>query len=215
MSRRARKQLREDPEVRRQQILDAAIQVIGQRGYHGFTIQELAARCGLTNGGLLYYFGSKERLLISILEERDRRESVIVHATAELTQEESQQGVLSLARVRKLFRIIVEREVGQPELLRLFAVLQAEALDPAHPAHDFFLRREAMVIDEFSRMVAPHVEHPRVVARQILALLDGLAQQWLRVDGAFDLVSVWDDTVAALFPARTQPGGQERESTAS
>lgn len=215
MSRGVRKQVREDPEVRRRQILDAAIQVIGQRGYHGFTIQELAARCGLTNGGLLYYFGSKERLLISILEERDRRESVIVHATVELTPDEARDGVLSLARVRELFRTIVAREVDQPELLRLFAVLQAEALDPAHPAHDYFLRREAMVIEEFSRMVAPHVEKPCVAARQILALLDGLAQQWLRVDGAFDMVSVWEDTVAALFSTPVRSDHQEREATAS
>src|ERR1700741_3608955 len=60
---------RMDPELRRQQILDEAIRLIGQLGYQGFTVQELALRCSLTKGGLLHYFGSKEQLLVAILEE--------------------------------------------------------------------------------------------------------------------------------------------------
>jgi AcrR family transcriptional regulator len=55
---------------------DQAIRIIGQRGYAGFGIQELAQRCQLTNAGLLYHFGSKDRLLIALLEDRDRRDAV-------------------------------------------------------------------------------------------------------------------------------------------
>ena len=38
---------------RRQQITDEATRIIGQRGYYGFSMQELADSCGLTVAGLL------------------------------------------------------------------------------------------------------------------------------------------------------------------
>jgi len=51
-----------NPEVRREQILEEAISILGRLGYHGFTIHELAERCGLSNAGLLYHFPSKDQL---------------------------------------------------------------------------------------------------------------------------------------------------------
>lgn len=59
---------------RRLAILDEAIQIIGEQGYRGSSINDLAKRCGLTTAGLLHHFGSKDGLLIALLEERDRRD---------------------------------------------------------------------------------------------------------------------------------------------
>src|ERR1700741_5612700 len=81
----ARKRVRAKPENRRAQILDEAIRLIGERGYNRFTIQELAQRCQLSNPGLLHYFGSKEDLLVALLEDRDRRAAEVVAGVAGLT----------------------------------------------------------------------------------------------------------------------------------
>ena len=91
------------------------------------------------------------------------------------------------------------RNVAHREITRLHIVLQAEALNHTHPAYDYFLRREAMVLDEFTRMFEPLFEDSDTLARQMLALMDGLAQQWLRVDGAFDLIDIWDRTVSTIL----------------
>jgi len=69
MRQATQKAAREEPSLRREQILDETIRILGEQGYHGFTIQELAKRCGLSNAGLLYYFGSKDLLLIAVLDE--------------------------------------------------------------------------------------------------------------------------------------------------
>ena len=185
---------RMDPELRRQQILEAAIGLIGQLGYHGFTVQRLAQACGLTNGGLLHYFGSKELLLVAILEERDRREAAIIPAGLALTA-----GGQGVAAALGVFHAIVARSVAQPELLRLLVVLQSEALNRDHPAHDYFQRREAMVLAEFANVLAGGVAAPRQVARRVLALMTGLEQQWLRADQGFDLVAEWDAAIAVLI----------------
>jgi hypothetical protein len=40
-----------------------------------------------------------------------------------------------------VFRAIITRSAARPEIARLDTVLQAEALDRAHPAHDYFQAR--------------------------------------------------------------------------
>lgn len=185
MSTRTRSRV--DPEIQRQRIIGEAISLIGQKGYHGFTIQALAQRCELTNGGLLYHFGSKEQLLIGILEERDRREAEIIPAGLHWGPRTANG--YARADVLQMFAAIVTRTVAQPELLRLLIVLQVEALNHEHPAYDYFLQREAMVLDEFANVLTGHADDARSAARKVLALMSGLEQQWIRSDQSFDLVA--------------------------
>jgi AcrR family transcriptional regulator len=195
-----RTRTREDPKVRRQQIVDEAIRFIGRLGYHGFTIQELARQCGLTNGGLLHYFGSKEQLLVAVLEERDRRAAAVVPTEVDFRRDAGGEGEYSAQTVLQVFRAIVAQAVAEPELIRFFAVLQSEALDPAHPAHDHFLRREAMVLDEFANLLVGHVDDPVATARCVYALISGLERQWLWADHGFDLLAAWDQAASLLLP---------------
>lgn len=191
-----------DPAVRRQLILDEAIQLVSQLGYHGLTVQALAKCCGLTNGGLLHYFGSKELLLVAVLEERDRREAEIIAAEVQSAGEGESEGGYSRSTLLRMFRAIAARSVAQPELVRLLNVLQLEALHEQHPAHDYFTRRQAMVVGEFATALAGNVAEPVATARAVLALLDGLFQQWLRANRSFDLLEAWDIAAAALIPSR-------------
>jgi AcrR family transcriptional regulator len=192
--------LRVDPEVQRRRIIGEAIGLIGQRGYHGFTIQSLAQRCGLTNGGLLYHFGSKEQLLVAMLQERDRREAEIIPAGLRLKKKTSRGFGYARADVLQVFGAITARTVEQPELLRLQIVLQAEALNHEHPAYDYFLQREGMVLDEFAKVLAGHTADPRSAARKILALMGGLEQQWIRSDQGFDLAAECGQAFKLVLP---------------
>ena len=196
--RRPRKRTRLDAAQRRKQILDEAMRLVGRRGYHGFSIQELAQRCKLTNAGLLYYFGSKERLLIELLEDRERRDTTAVTSATGLQRESVDR--LSLEDVRQVFHEIIARNVSQPDIVRLFNVLASEALDPGHPAHDYFRKREARVLGSFASMLAPHVPEPELTARELLALIFGLESQWLRAGQGFDLLGAWDKAAAMVLP---------------
>ena len=53
-----------DPVVRetKQRILDAAIQVFGERGYRGASVDDVAAAAGVTKGAVYYYFEDKDDL---------------------------------------------------------------------------------------------------------------------------------------------------------
>ncbi len=52
---------------RHQEILEAAARVITDRGLAETRISDIAERCGVSPGLILYYFASKDRLLIEAL----------------------------------------------------------------------------------------------------------------------------------------------------
>lgn len=61
--------LRARYEGRRRAVVDAAARIFAERGYHGTSMADLLAATGLTSGGLYHYIGSKEQLLVRIVDE--------------------------------------------------------------------------------------------------------------------------------------------------
>ena len=57
-------------EDRRDQIIDAAMQVFAQKGFTRATNKDIAREAGITPGLIYYYFESKEDLLKTIVETR-------------------------------------------------------------------------------------------------------------------------------------------------
>lgn len=204
----AQKIAREDAQERKDQILDEAIRILGQRGYYGFTVQDLAKRCGLSNAGLLYYFGSKDLLLVAALDELERRETALIEPQLRraLGPDQGPSAVIDL--IRALSQI----GVSDPEVLRLDVVLRAESLDRTHPAHATFLSREKRLIDLLSKAVASYVPAPRVTARRISAMLDGMAEHWLRSNKSFDLVEECTGSVGAILADAKRSAPKPRRS---
>ena len=59
--------------ARRQEILDAAIEVFAQRGADRTSLRAIAQEVGVTHAALIHHFGSLERLLVEVYEESERR----------------------------------------------------------------------------------------------------------------------------------------------
>src|ERR1700752_35730 len=53
----------------RAKLLQAAARVYARRGFDGATIDEVAEEAGFTKGAVYDHFGSKENLLIALLDE--------------------------------------------------------------------------------------------------------------------------------------------------
>jgi AcrR family transcriptional regulator len=66
------------PERRRRQtrdhLLDAAAQVLAERGFHGASLDEVAAAAGFTKGAVYSNFKNKEDLFLALLETLHERE---------------------------------------------------------------------------------------------------------------------------------------------
>ena len=63
------------PEGRRRQLLDALIEEVAASGIGDRSLRDLAAAVGTSHRMLLYHFGSREELLLSIVEEVERRQA--------------------------------------------------------------------------------------------------------------------------------------------
>jgi hypothetical protein len=82
-------------------------------------------------------------------------------------------------------------------------VLAAESLDPAHPAHAYFVRRQKLAAAAYAALAESLTDRPELLARQIMAMMDGLQIQWLRDPEATDLVTEWEAAAETLFAAFT------------
>lgn len=49
----------------REKLLRATIELLQERGYHGLTTKEVAARAGFSNGALMHHFSTKAELVIA------------------------------------------------------------------------------------------------------------------------------------------------------
>jgi AcrR family transcriptional regulator len=164
---------------RRTQILDAAVELFAARGFRAGGVADLADRVGLTPPGVLYYFGTKERLLREVVAERDR----VDLSTA--------PDDLRLADLRDAGA----HNVHTATLMRLFVVLAAESFDPGDPLHDFFVDRYELVRTIFADLLRREQElgtardglDVEAIARDLVAAIIGLEVQWLMDPDRFDL----------------------------
>jgi AcrR family transcriptional regulator len=182
-------------EERSADIIRVATTLIAERGYNGTSLQDVASGCGMTVPGLLHYYPAKDRLLIAVLENRDR---------VDLNQAsiEDIQGYIPDARQR-LDRL-VRRNSRQPELVRLYTVLNTESFSPDHPAHTYFNERYRYSTALIGKMLEGHFPDPEYTAAEILGIMDGIQIQWLRFPEVFSLVDMWMPLADAVF-ARELP----------
>ena len=184
---RGRGEYAKTPE-RRQQIVDAAVEVFSSAGFHKGSIRDVAEKAGLSQAGLLHHYPSKEHLLEAVLTWRDSE-------TRRLLGEPFPEG---LDFLRGMVRA-AEHNATTPELVELHVIVSAEGTSEEHPLRDYFVRRYASVVDltrrAFERAATEGQVQPGVdwasAARTLVALMDGLQIQWLldpdHVDMAADL----------------------------
>lgn len=191
---------RQDAAFRKAQIIDEALRIIGEFGYYGFTIQGLAERCGMSNAGMLRYFGSKDKLLLALLDEIERRVEVRIAPLVAGATQDAQSPERAHAATAELLRAMAIHYLEDVSLTRFVAALQMESINPSHPAHGWFDDRENETIELFTRLASPWTLEPVSAARRLYATIQGLGQHWLRSGQAFDLVAEWEKAFAAILP---------------
>ncbi|MGQ4383746.1 TetR/AcrR family transcriptional regulator [Streptomyces sp. SAS_270] len=201
---------------RRRQIIDITSALIAERGFWGLSMQDVADRCGLTVPGVLRHVSSKAGLLIAVLEHRDAEDARSLRAQLgvgedEIPDEWSVDGPEGVG-LRQLCSATMRRNAEQPEIVRLFTVLEAESLTPSHPAHAYFAKRQKQATAAFASLAKGLSDRPESLARHIMAMMDGLQIQWLRAPETFGLVREWEAAAEVLFGApEGDARGQERQ----
>jgi AcrR family transcriptional regulator len=176
---------------RRQQILDAAVELFAAKGYRSTGVAALAERVGMTAPGMLYYFGSKEGLLRETVAERDRASAPHAGDVGDLAS----------------LRDIGKHNVETATLVRLYVVLGAESFDPDDPLHDFFVERYETARALTRTLLERELAQGRIradadieqLAREIIAVIMGLEVQWLADPERVDLETSIRDYIDRLL----------------
>lgn len=181
---------------RREEILRAAIITFGSKGYHNGSLAEVADQVGMTHAGVLHHFGSKDQLLIETLQYRDRVD--VEHLDGK-----------HIPGGADLFRHLVKTAGLNAErrgIVAAYAVLTGEAVTEGHPASEWVRHRfsvlRAEITDALREMAAgagPIDDAPlHRAASSIIAVMDGLQNQWLLDPEAVNLAEATAFAIDAI-----------------
>ncbi|WP_078655445.1 TetR/AcrR family transcriptional regulator [Streptomyces fulvoviolaceus] len=158
--------------AKREEVLDAALELITQRGWDAVTIRELASIVGLSPTALVHHVGSKDELLLELLRRRDRPGG---RSYEELDADAGFRLMLSGLQENR-------RVSGLSEL---YIRLSAEATAPDHLAHEFFRDRYRNLgqtgvrafteVEDAGRL--PDGIDPATAALMVIGMIDGLELQ--------------------------------------
>jgi AcrR family transcriptional regulator len=191
---------------RRSEIVAAALEVFAERGYRGGSLAAVGERVGLTQQGVLHYFPSKDALLTEVLRLRDALDGQYPAGSGPDHAGPDHAGSAGLAGVESL----VARNLGRPGLVQCFTVLAAESVTDQHPAHDFFAARYRALRPQLAALLRAELGDPGpsgLTADQasalLIAVMDGLQQQWLLDPGEVDMAALISAFAGLL---RREPG---------
>ncbi|MFM2280165.1 MAG: hypothetical protein RLZZ444_2396 [Pseudomonadota bacterium] len=184
--------------LRRSQILEAAMRVFSRDGYHNAAIAAIAEEVGLTLAGLLHHFPSKVDVLLAILEQRD----IEGHALIRKSDANWRSLLMGL-------KMLNRHNAANPDLVRLFSILNAESLIQDHPAAAWFKNRSDRVRNQFSEAIEQGKKAGEVradvdsalLASEIIGTMDGLQILWLRDPEHTDMVAIFDLYIDRLSAA--------------
>ena len=189
---------------RRRDILRAALETFGARGFNKAPLSEIAEQVDMTHAGVLHHFGSKNQLLLEVLRFRDETD------VEELEGHHMPPGL-------GLFRHLVRTAFKNAEragIVQAYAVLSAESVTDDHPAKQFFEQRyqglRAEVREAFEYVCRERgldVDSERIAhaSAAILAVMDGLQVQWLLARDEVSLAEATQFAIEAIVAQTLAP----------
>lgn len=203
MAERKPPRMRAQTVEKRREIVRAATEVFGAKGFANGTLADIADVVGITHAGILHHFGSKDQLLLEVLTYRDMSD------VEDLEPRHIPDGI-------DFFRHLVRTAIinaGRAGIVQTFVVLSGESVTENHPAREYFANRYATLRDEAAqalrkiceeRGVADSVDIDRAAA-SVLAVMDGLQVQWLHDPAAVDLAVTTEFAIEAILAAVLTP----------
>ncbi|MBN9612179.1 MAG: TetR/AcrR family transcriptional regulator [Actinobacteria bacterium] len=182
---------------RRSTILQTALREFAEHGYHGTSLNRIAERAGISEAGLRHHFTNKDALLVAVLEQRD---------AASERPPEGRDPLVGIADLEHHIAI-VEGNTATIELARLFTVLTAEATTRDHPAAAWAVERYRSIRASVEQGIRGGIASGEFrsdvdaarLARQIIAVMDGLQLQWLLDPESVDMTRDFRDYTTELL----------------
>jgi TetR/AcrR family acrAB operon transcriptional repressor len=185
---------KQEAQATRSHILDTAELVFERHGVSGTSLNDIAEAAGLTRGAIYWHFQNKADLFNAMME---RVTLPLEEADADIALRGPD---LSLRQIRNGFIDVLRRVTTDPQLRRVFdiATHKVEYVGEMTAVRERHLAMRNACLADMERAVRRAVasgELPKgVPARHatlgLLAVFDGLLQNWMLDRAGFDLLQV-------------------------
>lgn len=180
----------------RERILDAALDVFSEKGFHQATVDEIAEAAGLGKGTLYRYFANKETLFNELV--RSRLEELEEQANAVL---DGQDDVLTM--ISKYLRIYFEF-FDRNE--RLYRVVVQQRGDMGREFQDVYVKTVMRRIPVLKRKIYRATQKGvlkevdfQTVFYGVMGFIHGVIQKWVASDCSYSLVDELPTVMEVLF----------------
>jgi AcrR family transcriptional regulator len=182
--------------VTRERILEAALGVFSEKGFHVATMDEVAERAGLGKGTLYRYFANKETLFNDLvrhrLEELEAKTRTILDGQDEV-----------LTMITKYLRVYFDFFDRNQRLYRLIV---QERIDLGVQVQDLYLKQVMRRIPVLRRKVYQASREGllkpldfQTVFYGVMGFVHGIIQKWLVHDCSYSLVEELPSVLEVLF----------------
>ena len=169
--------------ARREAILDAAVDLLAEVGYHGMSLRDVARHVGISHPGVIYHFPSKEVLLMSVVQRYEKQ----------LGFDLDNLEKLDALPVLDTLLEVTSRLNDNPMIIEVECMMMVEACSEIHPAHDHYMHRSARLLSILRRAWSrlqqdgkvSATEDPLRLAEIQAAVFNGILIHWL-YDRDFD-----------------------------
>jgi AcrR family transcriptional regulator len=179
-----------DPEQTRQLLLDSALELFGDQGFHGTSVQEIVERAQVTKGAFYHHFESKQDVLSLIHDEfldvqREAIERILeeVDSPVEQLREVIRESVLTVTRYRQHVAVFFQERrylTGRP------------AADVKRKRDKLDKAMDDIVIAGVEQGLFDARITPRVAVFGVVGM-SAWVHQWYREDGTMSAEQVADD----------------------
>ena len=187
-------------EERFEQIVNVAVKLIGQKGYYGMSLQDVAKEIGVSQTAVIHRVKSKQGLLIAVIERHYDKADATERYLEQFKPGGAREG--DRPRIPEALHAVVEQNARQPEMVKVFEMLNAEAISPVHPAYAYFAQRPARMVRQFREhnWLVPDGVDGEFVYMLANAAMYGLEGRWLANPNTIDFVTEWERYADYLFP---------------
>ncbi|MGI5459616.1 TetR/AcrR family transcriptional regulator [Streptomyces sp. CA-249302] len=186
----------------RLRILDATVEIAGERGYEGTSIAAVSAKCGLPASSIYWHFKDKDDLIAAVIE----RSFETWLAAVELPGKEAGT---PLERVTAMAANVAKSLVDAPDFLRLGLMLALERRPTEPRGRTVFLQVRDIAsqkITEVMRTLFPDLDEAavRTLTTYAVAGADGLFVHREINGDAVDLVAMFELHARLVYAAATR-----------
>lgn len=168
---RTREQLEKIKQQKRQQILQAALELFARQGFHATSVEQIARHAGISKGLIYNYFTGKQELLVAIID------SIFAEMDRAFPEVDPQS--LSPENLENYILASMQAFELDLQLLRLYFMLYMQ------PDVETIIKPMVQqYLDKILEFLTPYyhtrgIENPRPIVLGLIAALDGLSLHYI------------------------------------